>query len=165
MPRYKALFSLSAIIASLSLPAYAELASRMSAHLVVSGANGVETFAPAKAAKPGDLIEYHLIHTNTFSHSIGGIAIIGPVPDGTVLVDSYTDMGAPGIFEVRGAFDPDTPGEDWSTLPATKIVVKANGERVYQPATPEDFTAVRWRLTNPLSQNATVHHRYRTRVE
>lgn len=52
-----------------------------------------------------------------------------------------------GVFEVRGDFDPDRPGEEWSALPAYRIVIDAYGNRRRVKADPKDFTAVRWRRT------------------
>lgn len=50
-----------------------------------------------------------------------------------------------GVFEVRGEFDPDSPGEEWSTLPAMRVVIDADGSRRRVKAGPEHYTAVRWR--------------------
>ena len=52
-----------------------------------------------------------------------------------------------GVFEVRGDFDPDRPGEEWSTVPAFRIVVDGYGNRTRVKVGPKDYTAVRWRQT------------------
>lgn len=145
--------------------AHAELTSTMTAYVVTKGDDGVERRKPADAAEPGDVVEYRMVHTNTFDHPVGGVAVVGPVPDGMTLVSAAEGRGAQGVIEVQGEFDPDRPGEEWSTLPATKIVVDSRGQRVRKAATVADFTAVRWRLSDPLPKAASVEHVYRTRLE
>ena len=155
-------------IASLVLipsAALAELESDMVAYVVAVDNAGVEQYQQAESVKPGQVIEYHMKHTNSFDNAIGGVAIVGPVPEGSVLVVDRSVSDVAATFEVRGEFNPDSAGEEWSTLPAQRIVVQADGSRMIETARAEHFTAVRWQLAEPMQQGATVNHAYRVEVQ
>lgn len=145
--------------------ARAELRSEMLAYVVSVGEDGTERFAPAATVKPGQTIEYRMRHTNTFDDAIGGVTVIGPVPEGGEYVPGKRYSNAPAVFEVRGEFDPDRPGEEWSALPASRIVVGNDGTRRTEEAKPEHFTAIRWRLSEPMQRDASVVHAYRVEVK
>lgn len=146
-------------------PALAELESTMSAVVVAQDGNGVEQYYPATRVKPGQTVEYRIVHVNGFNKPLDGVAVVGPVPEAMEFVRAADSADIPAIMEVRGELDPDRPGEEWSSLPATKIVVRADGAREQRPAVEADFTAVRWRLTAPLPERATVRHSYRAQVK
>ncbi len=145
--------------------AAAELRSEMSAFVVTQDATGVEQYAPADSVKPGQLIEYRISHRNTFGNSVDGVAIVGPVPPQAVVSLDTTNSSSEALLEVRGDLDPDQPGEEWSTLPAQRIVILADGSRLIEQAQPEDFTAVRWKLSAPLASQDVVTNSYRVRVK
>lgn len=145
--------------------AFAELKSELAAYVVTTEATGEEVFTPASRVEPGQTIEYRLVHTNTFEDAISGVTVIGPVPEGGELVSDEHAPEASGIFEVRGEFDPDQPGEEWSSLPAMRIVVENDGTRRLEEAKPDAFTAVRWRLDEPMQRDASVNHAYRVQVK
>lgn len=145
--------------------AFAELKSEMQAFVVTTDSSGAEQYAAADAVKPGQTIEYRMQHTNTFDNAIGGVAVMGPVPNGSELIIEKSTSDVTATFEVRGEFDPDRPGEEWSTLPAQRITVQADGSRLIEPAKPEDFTAVRWILSDAMPEDASVNHAYRVQVK
>jgi len=155
-------------IASLVLApsaAVAELKSDMQAYVVTADENGVEQYYTAETVKPGQLIEYRMQHTNGFDNAIDGVAIVGPVPEGSELVVGRSASDVSSTFEVRGEFDPDRPGEEWSALPAQRIVVQADGSRFTETAKAEHFTAVRWKLSGAMQEDASVNHAYRVLVK
>jgi len=160
-------FARTAIMCLALLPttAFADLVSDMTAYVVTTDQDGVESYFQATSVKPGQLIEYRMVHTNGFPEAIGGVSVTGPVPDGGILVPDWNYTDVPAVFEVRGDLDPDLEGEEWSTLPAERIVIQPDGTRVTEPALPEHFTAVRWKLSDAMQQDASVHHGYRIRVE
>lgn len=145
--------------------ALAELKSDMQAYVVTTDGNGFEQYVSAETVKPGQTIEYRMQHTNSFDNAIGGVAIVGPVPEGAELIVGRTSSDVSATFEVRGEFDPDREGEEWSTLPAQRIVVDADGTRSVEEAKPEHFTAVRWMLGDPMQEDASVNHAYRVQVK
>jgi len=153
------------LCAGFASPALAELESTMSAVVVSADANGIERYYPATRVKPGQTVEYRIVHVNSFDRALDGVAVVGPVPASMEFVRAGDSTDIPAILEVRGELNPDRPGEEWSGLPATKIVIAADGAREIRPATGADFTAVRWRLTAPLPQRSTVRHTYRTQVK
>lgn len=158
--------TLCALAALLATPAAADLDSTMTAVLVTPAPDGTELFSPATRVKPGQTIEYRIVHRNTFDHALDGVAVVGPIPGEMELVKAAQSADIPAVIEVRGEFDPDTTGEEWSALPAMKIVIDAaTGLRMVEEATEADFTAVRWRLDAPLPGRATMRHVYRARVK
>jgi len=163
---HEALATLATLAALLATPASAELDSTMTALIVTPAPDGTETYRPATSARPGETVEYRIEHRNGFSHALDGVAVVGPIPDEMELVVARASADIPAMLEVRGEFDPDSVGEEWSALPATKIVVDAaTGLRMVEDATEADFTAVRWRLDAPLPASGTVRHVYRAQVK
>lgn len=158
------LFIATLTAASSPTLSFAELQSEMAAYVVVSGSDGQERYDNADTVKPGQIIMYHMVHKNTFDNAIGGVAIVGPIPQQSVLVPGSLTSSKEAKVEVRGEFDPDRPGEEWSTLPAKRIVIRADGSQALETAGPESFTAVRWVLADPLQQNESVTTQYRVRV-
>ncbi len=152
-------------VAIIPTAAFAELKSEMQAFVVTTDSSGVEQYVAADAVKPGQTIEYRLQHTNTFDNAIGGVAVTGPVPNGSELIVEQSSSDVSATFEVRGEFDPDRAGEEWSTLPAQRIVIQADGSRLIETAKPEHFTAVRWVLGDAMQENASVNHAYRVQVK
>ena len=161
------LIARTAIICAVLAPsaASAELKSEMQAYVVTTDASGFEQYLAADTVKPGQTIEYRMEHTNDFDNAIGGVAIVGPVPEGAELIVGRSSSDVVATFEVRGEFDPDRDGEEWSTLPAQRVVVEADGTRTIEEATPESFTAVRWLLGAPMQEDASVHNAYRVLVK
>ena len=157
----------TAMLSLVLLPtaAFAELKSEMQAFVVTTDAAGVEQYVAADAVKPGQTIEYRMQHTNTFDNAIGGVAVMGPVPNGSELIVEKSSSDVLASFEVRGEFDPDRPGEEWSALPAQRITIQADGTRVVEPAKPEHFTAVRWVLSETMQEDESVNHAYRVQVK
>jgi len=157
----------TAIICMAILPsvAFAELKSEMQAFVVTTDSTGLEQYVAADAVKPGQTIEYRMQHTNTFDNAIGGVAVVGPVPSGSELIVDNSSSDVSASFEVRGEFDPDRPGEEWSALPAQRITIQADGSRLIETAKPEHFTAVRWVLNEAMQEAASVNHAYRVQVK
>ncbi len=145
--------------------AAAELNSQMVAYVVEADANGAERYTAAATVEPGQVIEYRLQHVNGFDEAIGGVIVTGPVPEGSAFIAGRAASDVGGLFEVRGEFDPDRPGEEWSTLPAQRIVVGEDGVRTVETARPEHYTAVRWTLDAPMPRGGIVNHAYRVRVD
>lgn len=156
-----------ALLACLALPvpATAELVSGMTAFVVVKDAAGQERLEPAARAEPGDVIEYRLEHTNTFDHPIGGVAIVGPVPEGLELTAAFAGTQIPATIELRGEFDPDRPGEEWAAPPVMRTVIDEDGRRRSEPAPKDAFTAIRWNLQQAMPARSTVRHAYRARLK
>lgn len=156
--------SLGALVALFPLMASAELQSELAAFVVTTGSDGAEQFAPAYTVKPGQVIEYRLKHVNKFDQAIGGVAIVGPVPQEAVFETGTQTSSSDAVFEIRADLDPDNPGEEWSTLPAMREVVLSDGSRVIEEATPEHFTAVRWNIVTPIQNEEAVANSYRVTV-
>jgi hypothetical protein len=144
--------------------ASAELLSEMKAYVVTTGDDGQPSYETADTVKPGQVIMYQMTHTNTFDNSIGGVAIVGPVPDGSILIANSYATSKPATVEVRGEFDADEPGEEWSTLPATRTIIRADGSRTTEILGEESFTAIRWKLDGSLQAGEEVINQYRVRV-
>lgn len=152
------------LAATLPFAASAELRSELSAFVVTKDSNGVEHYASADSVEPGQLIEYRLAHTNMFDDAIGGVAIVGPIPAEAVFAAGSASSSAQAVFEIRADLDPDQPGEEWSSLPAQRIVVQPDGTREIVGVSPEEYTAVRWKIASDLGSNTVVSNSYRVRV-
>jgi len=160
----KALVLLAAAAVFTPSIAFAELESELSAYVVTTDGDGYEVFSPANAVKPGQVIEYRIKHTNTFNEAVSGVAVVGPIPSEAILALGDSTSTAEAVFEIRAELDPDQPGEEWSSLPAMRVVILDDGTRTLEEAKPEHFTAVRWTIATPLASEQTVANTYRVEV-
>jgi len=92
------------------------------------------------------------------------VAVVGPIPSEAILALGDSTSTAEAVFEIRAELDPDQPGEEWSSLPAMRVVILDDGTRTLEEAKPEHFTAVRWTIATPLASEQTVANTYRVEV-
>lgn len=137
-------------------PALAEVNSLMEAFRVVSDKDGREQFEEAKAARPGDLIEYRLTYSNTEANPVNGLLVNGPVPAGT----RYVGDSARSLKRASVRFSSDG-GASWQQAPLKRK--GADGKDVVVP--PEQYTHVQWTSGLPLEQGKPQSFIYRVRVE
>ena len=136
-------------------PAFAEVTSLMEAFQVVRDKEGREQFAEAKAARPGDLIEYRLTYSNTEATPVNGLLVKGPVPAGT----QYIDSSARSLKQASVRFSSDG-GASWQPAPLKRR--GADGKEVIVP--PEQYTHVQWTSALPLEKGKPQRFIYRVRV-
>lgn len=135
---------ISAVV--LAVPLYLPLAATADAPVegvmkafVVQTDKQKEKLVAAKEVEPNQIVEYQLTYTNTGKSDISGLAIVGPVPSGTVyLSDSASSKQESGLLvSVDG-------GATFEPEPVTRTVVKDNGEVTEKVVPPEQYTHIKW---------------------
>lgn len=146
----------------LALPAWAQgaLQSELQAWLVTSQTDGTESFVPANAVEPGQVIEYRTIYTNAGASSISGLTVIGPVPAGTRYIgdSAATPVGHAFQASIDG-------GSSWHSEPLVRRVTLPDGTQKEQVIPPSEYTHVRWQAADPLGADDSQEYRYRVSVE
>ena len=140
------------------------LSSNFSFRVVEVNDSGQEQLVERGSARPGEVIHYQLRHENNSEEAMAGIVIAAPVPDGVSLTIGGETTSVPAVFEVQAELDPEQDGLEWSTLPAMRKVVEADGSLREEPLPEEAIAAVRWTLSEPLEAGAAAVNTYRVRI-
>ncbi|ATI43953.1 hypothetical protein CBW24_17580 (plasmid) [Pacificitalea manganoxidans] len=140
------------------------LESQFSYLIVETDAEGAEQLVARTSVKPGETIHYQLQHTNTTEDAMSGLVIAAPVPQGVTISLGSETTSVPAVFEVQAELDPENEGLEWSTLPATRVVIEADGTTREEPLPEADIAAVRWSYSEPLDPGAVGLNAYRVRV-
>ena len=134
----------------------------LEAFLVQTTANEDGTFqeelVSASTASPGDVLQYNTIYTNVSDIDLIGLTANGQIPMGTSYMESSAIITSDAIFEVL------IEAEEWQELPAYKTIITAEGNEVRVEASAEDYTQIRWRISNALEPGQTVRATYRVQV-
>lgn len=109
-------------------------------------------------ALPGDVMEYQLVFTNTKSFAIKNVTFADPIPAGLQYIASSAKSTRSDVA-VEYSID---SGKTWSSQPMVEVM--ENGAKVKKPASPEQYTNVRWKVAGEVAPGATVEARFRTRV-
>jgi len=110
-------------------------------------------------SRPGDVLEYLLVFTNTQSAEVRNVVVGNPIPSGLAYV---ANTAGASRADVQVEFSIDR-GESWSERPEIEVVDE-NGQTVRRPAPPEMYTNVRWTITGGVAPGTRVEARYRTVV-
>ena len=133
--------------------ATAPLESKIEQRKVVRDAGGKESFVPAEAVKPGDVVEYTATYRNTTRQPLTRLEATLPIPAGTEYVP-----GTARPANARASADGATFGE----MPL-KRTVKRNGADVTEIVPPSEYRALRW-YPGTLGGEATLTYTARVRV-
>lgn len=137
-----ALFALTARAQDVSAE---KLEGKLTAQLVkVDPETGKETFAPAEAAMPRDVVQYSLKYRNVGGTKLTQVELVIPVPQGTTYVEKSARAveGAALTFSVDG-------GQKYQKPPLMMRVRTPQGEQLV-PAGPEKVTHVKWTVSRLL---------------
>lgn len=149
--------AVAAVFAVAMLPLAAQqqgpIETRLEARKVVVGADGKEGFAPAEAARPGDLIEYVATYRNTSKQPVRDLEATLPIPHNTEFV-----AGTARPATARAAVDLRAFGD----LPL-KRKVRRNGQEVEEQVPLRDYRYLRW-FPGELAGGAAVSFTARVRV-
>lgn len=112
----------------------------------------------SQAVLPGDVVQYQLRFTNQGQGDVRGVVFTNPVPAGL----RYVDRSA-GADRQDVAVEYSTDGG--KTYAATPMVTEVvDGKRVQRPATPEQYTHVRWTVQGSIAPGATVTAEFRAEL-
>jgi uncharacterized repeat protein (TIGR01451 family) len=112
----------------------------------------------SQAVLPGDVLQYQLRFTNQSQGDVRGVVFTNPVPAGL----RYVDRSA-GADRQDVAVEYSTDGG--KTFAATPMVTEVvDGKRVQRPASPEQYTHVRWTVQGSIAPGATVTAEFRAEL-
>jgi uncharacterized repeat protein (TIGR01451 family) len=155
------LLLLGTVCANLIAPRFAAAQGQRPKALVITAHNvtAETTGAPQNGAvaKPGDVIRYALVFTNVTAGPVKNIQFVDPIPPGTVYVLGSAAADRP----VRVEFSIDG-GKSYSARPA--ITVAQDGKTAERPASPEQYTHVRWTVLGSLAPGAKVMAEFRALI-
>lgn len=159
----------AACLSSLSAPAQAEtdapaLSSEMALKVVMAAEDGTEELVERDSVRPGEIIEFSVLHSNNTELDISGLSVALPVPEGVTVAFGHEMSSIPSSFEVQAEMDPETPGLEWSGLPAYRSVVEQDGSLRREALPAEAVTAVRWNFDAALPSGETARNAYRVVV-
>ena len=126
------------------------------ARLVVAddGSERTELSAVATAV-PGDELIYTVVFTNISTETADNVRVTNPIPGELRLVqDSAFGPGTAISFSI----------DDGASFAAADELLVQLAEGESRPATPDDYTHIRWTLKNPLEAGARGFARYRAVV-
>jgi uncharacterized repeat protein (TIGR01451 family) len=133
--------ALAAAAAASAAPGPLEVTSSMLVEArtrAVDGTTAIRLVTPARVV-PGDRVTVAVRYRNTGAQPLSGLVIANPVPAGLRYRGPAADSVQPEVS---------VDGERFGAL-ASLQVRGANGAS--RPATPDDVTAVRWRLPQPVA--------------
>ena len=109
--------------------------------------------APEKVV-PGDKVGYRITYSNNGKDAAESIVINNPVPDATsYIANSATGAGSVITYSVNG-------GQSFAK--ASELTVTEQGET--RAAKAEDYSHIRWQLTNPVEAGASGKVELKVRV-
>jgi uncharacterized repeat protein (TIGR01451 family) len=107
-----------------------------------------------EAARPGDVLRYHLAFTNPTPNRVRGVKLDNPIPAGLHFVAGSATSSRD---DVRAEFSADS-GRTFSARPTETVTV--DGEAVTRPVPADRYTHVRWVLAGWVQPGATVTAAY-----
>jgi uncharacterized repeat protein (TIGR01451 family) len=133
------------LLAAAAVPALAasplELTTKMLVEKRIAAADGTTKTQAVSAANvtPGDRVIVVLDYRNTGAQPLGGVVLANPVPRNMVYRGAATGSATPELS---------VDGSHFAALNSLSVKTPAGATR---PATLDDVTHVRWRLSSPLA--------------
>jgi uncharacterized repeat protein (TIGR01451 family) len=117
------------------------------------------TTEAVESVKRGDVLVYTLQIANPSQAPALEARVDDPIPAGTVLIpESASGPGTRVSFSVDG-------GKTFAPYPVTRTVVGDDGIPRERQVAPEEYTHVRWTLTEPLDPGQVRSALFKVRVE
>lgn len=110
----------------------------LTANKVTSGQNGKETFAVAREARPGEMLEYRAVYRNQGKQSVHNVLAVLPVPANGL---SYIPASA-SPQQVWASLD----GQKFEVAPLMRTVALPDGKRESRPVPVSEYRYLRWDL-------------------
>jgi uncharacterized repeat protein (TIGR01451 family) len=159
--RGKDMRKISKLLAMLVVTCAAALRAQAPAQrpLVVTAENMMaKGRANSEAVVPGDVLRYRLHFTNRNSGDVRGVVFTNPVPTGLRYVDGSAGADREDVLVEYSA----DGGKTYSTRPMVSEVV--GGKRVQKPASPQQYTHVRWTVRGSIASGASVTAEFRAEL-
>ena len=145
----------STMVAALLVTCAGALSAQRPLVVTAVNLNARSRGSQSQAVLPGDVVQYQLRFTNQGQGDVRGVVFTNPVPAGLRYVD-----GSAGADRQDVAVEYSTDGGQ--TYAATPLVTEVvAGRRVQKPATPEQYTHVRWTVRGSIAPGASVTAEFR----
>lgn len=145
----------STMVAALLVTCAGALSAQRPLVVTAVNLNARSRGSQSQAVLPGDVVQYQLRFTNQGQGDVRGVVFTNPVPEGLRYVD-----GSAGADRQDVAVEYSTDGGQ--TYAATPLVTEVvAGRRVQKPATPEQYTHVRWTVRGSIAPGASVTAEFR----
>lgn len=125
---------------------------------------GEEVLVARDSVRPGETIEYAMLHENVGEDDLSGLVLAGPIPDGVTLQIGSEASSVAAVFEIQAELEPEIEGLEWASWPAERKVIEADGTVRVEPLPVEEIEAVRWALNDALPGGASAENSYRVIV-
>ncbi len=105
----------------------------------------------------GDVVEYRLVFTNITGRPVNNIQFTDPLPEGMHYLQGTAGADREGVvveFSLDG-------GTSYSEQPMVEVVV--DGRTELRPASPEDYTNIRWTVQGEVQPDAAVTAAFQVR--
>jgi len=133
----------------------------VSAAILSWGQGGSQTTDAAdrdpNTVAPGDVVEYRLVFTNITGRPVNNIQFTDPVPEGMHYLQGTAGADREDV-DVEFSLD---GGTSYSELPMVEVVVDGRTER--RPASPENYTDIRWTVHGEVQPDARVAAAFQVR--
>lgn len=139
------------------------LHSNVSFQIVDQDADGQEVLAKRDTVRPGEMLHYTVTHKNGTEMDLSDLVVMAPIPQGGRFAPASDRSSLPAAFEIQAEMDPHNEGLEWSSMPATRIVLGADGAETIEPLPMTEIRAVRWTL-EALEAGETALNSYRVVV-
>ncbi len=106
---------------------------------------------------PGDVVQYRLVFTNITGRTVNNIRFTDPLPKGMRYLPGTAGADREDV-DVEFSLD---GGTSYSEQPMVEVVVDGRTEQ--RPASPEDYTDIRWTVHGDLQPNAQVTAAFQVR--
>ena len=106
---------------------------------------------------PGDVVEYQLVFTNITGRPVNNIQFTDPLPEGMHYLQGTAGADLEDV-DVEFSLD---GGTSYSEQPMVEVVVDGRTEQ--RPASPEDYTNIRWTVHGELQPDARVTAAFQVR--
>ncbi len=105
----------------------------------------------------GDVVEYRLVFTNITGRPVNNIQFTDPIPEGMHYLQGTAGADRENV-DVEFSLD---GGTSYSELPMVEVVV--DGRTELRPASPEDYTNIRWTVRGEVQPDASVTAAFQVR--
>ena len=106
---------------------------------------------------PGDVVEYRLVFTNITGQPVNNIQFTDPLPEGMHYLPGTAGADRDDV-DVEFSLD---GGASYSAQPMVEVVVDGRTEQ--RPASPEQYTDIRWNVQGVVQPNARVSAAFQVR--